>query len=143
MNKTLSQIITGFGAFATNHLEIAEFYASPIQKATSSNYLYPLMLTTVKSAVIENGQIRIEMDVFFFDLPSRDTEYIEKLSKTLVLAEDFITYFNKNEQTHGFYLIDGVISEPVYAAFEDGVVGWRVPAVIQVKSAENENILPI
>ena len=135
--------MASFENFAKAHLEIAEFYSSPIQKAASSNYLYPLMLATIKSAVIENGQIRIEMDIYFFDLPSRDNEYANKMGSTLVLAEDFVTYFNKNEQTHGFYLIDGIICEPVYAAFEDGVIGWRVPAVIQVKSKENENILPI
>lgn len=143
MNKTIDQISTNFENFAKNHLEIAEYYCSPIQKTQSKNWLYPLMIATVVNAIIENGQIRVGMDIYFFDLPSRDTEYTKKMGSTLVLAEDFITYYNKNEQLNGFYLNDGITCEPVFAGFEDGVIGWRVPAIIQVKSPENENILPL
>jgi len=144
MQKSIKNIINSFEKFAQDHKVIGQFISEPIYRNSARDLVYPLMIVEIGNSDINNGEIRIHMNSYFFDWPSPDEiRYVDSLSTTLVLAEDFITYFNKNEASLGFMLSDGVTAEPAEAAFEDGVIGWKVPFIVQTKSPENENLIPL
>lgn len=142
MEKSLQQIINAFETFSNTYLGIEQFATQIPSQNIAKAWKYPLMFITVGTSVIEPGQVRINMDVYFIDMGD-ETEYIKQLSKCLKLCEDFMTYFNKNEQTFGFYLSDTFNPEPIVMAFDDRVIGWKMPITVQTKSSENENLLPL
>ena len=142
MEKSLAQIIKAFQAFQTSYIGIAQFATQLPQKNTANNWKYPLMFVALGSSTIEPGQLRTNMDVYFLD-KGDDEDYLKQLSKCQKLFEDFMTYFNKNEETFGFYFEDSAVAEPVAMAFDDKVIGWKLPIVVQTKSSENETLVPI
>lgn len=142
MNKSIKQIVKSFSDFADIHKNISQYATQIVQQNRAANWKYPLMFTTLGSTTIQNGELRISMDVYFVDKGDEE-DYVNKTSNMLKLAEDFMTYFSKNEQTFGFYLDDTATAEPIILAFEDSLIGYRLPIVVQVKSSENENELPL
>jgi hypothetical protein len=142
MEKSLAQIISAFSTYCANYKGIEQFKSQIPQKNTANNWKYPLMFVTVGTSVIEPGQLRTSIDCYFLDRGD-DDDYIKHLSKCQKLYEDFMTYFNKNEQSFGFYFEDTVTAEPVVMAWDDKVLGWKLPIVVQTKSSENERLLPI
>jgi len=143
MNKSIKQIINSIESFATAHKNIAQFTANPIERNTAKAWLYPLFFLSINNATIENGQVRINITCYFLEYVGDEKDYVKKLSETLKLAEDFNTYFNKNEQDFGFYMEDSATAEAVVLDFDDRVFGWKVPYVIQTKSSQNENLIPL
>jgi hypothetical protein len=142
MEKSIKQIVKQIELFADAHKGIAQYTTQLSTSNTSKGWLYPLMFTALGTATIENGQIRINMDCYFLD-QGEETDYVNKLSITLKLAEDFMTYFCKNEQAYGFYMEDSATAEPIVMAFEDQLIGYKLPIVIQVKSSANETLVPV
>lgn len=144
MEKSLQQITNAFSNFADIHKGISQFYPAILeQKITARGWKYPLMISTIGVSSVNNGEIRYNMNIYFFDMPATEEEHVKKLSNTFKLCEDFITYFNKNHQDFGFQLVDNVSATPAKASFEDGVIGWNMPIIVQTRSSQNESELPI
>ena len=143
MEKSIKQITKTFETFATGHKIISDFKSNVVQKNFAQNWKYPLMYCVTGSANFQPGQVRLGMDIYFLDLPGSEENYTQKLSDMLKITDDFYTYFNTNEASYGFYFSDDVVAEPVILAFEDTVIGYRIPITIQVKMMNNETEIPI
>lgn len=143
MEKSIKQLNKAFETFSTSHKILTDYKSNVIQKLVAQNWKYPLMYTVVGNARFENGQIQLSIDVYFIDMPGTETDYTQKLSDMLRVAEDFYTYFNHNEQTFGFYLNDVVNAEPVILKFEDVVIGYKMPIIVQIKMQNDEQNIPI
>jgi hypothetical protein len=143
MERSIKQITKAFETFATSHKIIKDFKSNIIQKNIAKDWIYPLMYTNVGNARLENGQIQLSMDIYFIDLPGNEDSYTQKLSDMLRVSEDFYTYFNHNEQSFGFYFNDIVNAEPIVLQFEDTVIGYKLPIIIQIKMLNDENNIAI
>ena len=143
MEKSIKQILTSIETFSSSHKGIASFSTNPIQKNIAKGSLYPMLFVEIGTATIEPGQIRLNLNCYFLTIPSKEGDYVKGLSDMLRLSEDFMTYFNKNEETHGFYLSDTATAEPVQMAFDDLAIGFKLPIVVQTKSSENEALISI
>jgi hypothetical protein len=142
MEKSIKQITKSFETFATAHKNIAQYTNMMSAENTAKNWLYPLMFVAQQPATLQNGEILITMDCYFLDQGDEE-DYVNKTSSMLKLCEDFLTYFSKNEQTYGFYLDDTAIAEPVIMAFEDSLIGYKMPITVKVKSSQNEYKVPV
>ena len=143
MEKSFKQIINSLNSFATAHKGIASFSCNIPQKNIAKSSLYPMLFVTFGNAVFENGQIRLSLECNFLDIPSKESNYVQELSDMGKIVEDFITYFNKNEEEHGFYFTDTSTASPISYAFEDIVIGFKIPVEVQIKSSQNEYDIPL
>lgn len=145
MNKSIYQILREFQNFADKHISINQFYAGSKKQAVSNNWDYPLMFVEILPSPIHDGEAVPTFNIYFWDFPATNNEedYRKKISRTYTFVYDFMTYFNKNEETFGFMLQNDTTPSPEGFALDDGVIGWRTQFSAQVKAAQNENLLPM
>jgi hypothetical protein len=143
MKKTLNQIITIFQTFAAQHQQIEDFDYNPIQMNFASDRNYPLMFVAIGDANLTPGNVDAQMDVYFLDMLKKDrSNYLQVLSNTLKLCEDFYSTFNNNEDAYGILFTDNLVASPILFEFEDNVIGWKLPITVEVIFNVNEYDIP-
>lgn len=147
VETSLEKIIKAFETFADKHMRIEQFSDEVPNSVTAKNWVYPIFVCVTGDADINTGETRQHFIAFFLDRAAgaspNPKELRQKLSDTRQTVKDFVTYFNKNDQQHGFKMVDNVVATPVQMEFDDRVFGWNLSFITQEKFAQNENLLPL
>jgi hypothetical protein len=159
MQRSIRYINDTFKAWTADHKMLKTYVASPITEFKAESLVYPLLWTqwgeaTFASANDGGATITIGANVYVLDRLQRSKgNWIDVLSDTLRIIEDFYNYFNDgffdtnpytstNEQFR-FLIANDAVAVPVYASYDDLVGGWQIPVSIIVGNDRNEYQIPI
>lgn len=145
MRITLNDCNNIFKNYANNHKQINEFKDIPEENIIASNLKYPLMwIAYVDSVPFSLGHIVVPTTVYFVDRLSEDkTNFIPLMSRMLVLANDFYTKFNENEEIEELMFDISANAEPVAMEFDDNVCGYRIKVNLRIRNDRNEDQIPL
>ena len=144
MKKSLSEIISTFEKFAANHKQIAMYTSLPSQEFISANKSYPFFIIETQDAVIENGQVVLDFNIYALDRIQKDDSNInDVLSRCLLIMEDFWVFFNENLDAYGFYLSEQQTPiKRVAYQFSDLLGGYKMAVKCQIPAYRDESIIP-
>ena len=148
-----------FEGFATAHFQLKQYISDPIEDFKANDLLYPLLWShwgqvPFVSNQAGGGELRIQATIYVFDRLNRGaTNWVDVMSDTLLIMEDFFNYFNDQEyetnpwdpkgKDFGFYFANVGTAVPVGSTFEDLVGGYSMPITVQTGNARNERQIPL
>jgi hypothetical protein len=145
MKTSLKQVIDIFEKFAKNHKQISAYTSLPSEEFISKNKLYPFFIVEPADAVIENGQVIIDFNIYALDRIQKDDSNInDVLSRCLLIMEDFWVFFNENLDEYGFYLSEKTTTmKRVAYMFSDMLGGYKMSVKCQVPMYRAEDQIPV
>lgn len=146
MVKSLKYINSIFEKYAEESPEIQMYKTSKKEDLENSDNLsYPLMLSSYdKDVEFRNGEVVIPVSFLFLDrmLPDQ-SNLIEVLSDTMLMAYDFYSEIYANEHKYNFLVRqEAVLCTPVVASYDDCVSGYDITFDIKLRAFRNEFQIP-
>ena len=146
MEKSLERILTEFKSFATKHKQISSYSDEIITEYIAKNWIYPIMWVDYSGMGVSPapGNVSLSIPVYFLDRVKKDQSNLATvMSSNLIKALQFITQYNDNECTYGFYFTDTPSIAPEILQFDDIVSGWRLTVSLNVGYSRNELLTPL
>lgn len=146
MVKSLKYINSVFEKYAEDSPEIQMYKTSKKEDLEKSDNLsYPLMLSSYEGDTeFKRGEVIISVSMLFLDrLLSDESNIVEVLSDTMLMAYDFQAKLYANENLYKFLLQqDSIFVTPVVASYDDNVAGYEMNIKVKLRAFRNEFQIP-
>jgi len=125
MINTLQQVKKKIQYFGENHQNINQFESDEFSKFAATNNKYPLMWTTPKNVIFNEGQLTIPYTIMLVDIRYDESDLTQLLSDTLSTLTELLTYLSSESDNFNWFIKQNPRFVPVIDNLSDNVVGWQ------------------
>jgi hypothetical protein len=145
MNYSLNQVKSILEKFASDHLQVNEFYLKdPLELLNNAETKFCAMVALFMPSTVSGNIVKLKISILFMDLVNKDlTNETEVLSDTLQIALDCRAYLSHPDYDDLFIIADDMQLTPFYEKGDNEVTGWQMDIQANITDLKDRCAIPV